>query len=171
MTLKNSITLWRQNRQRGDDSDEESGDDRPRLPQFAPPASYAPVLGDPDEKRPPTLGDIPAAKAHVSPPGPPPKRPDVVERLATRSTELPPPGPPPVKPVPARRSPSVSGERLAPQFVRSHGAELTSSFIQRSERSPSPCAISDHPFDAATFAERLMARYGYKEGEGLVCVS
>ncbi|WFD24340.1 hypothetical protein MEQU1_003039 [Malassezia equina] len=52
----------------------------------------------------------------------------------------------------------------APRFVRSHN---TAPEAPMSDITLPPQASSAHPFDAATFAERLMAKYGYKEGEGL----
>lgn len=165
MKFKSCIVLWRQQRLQDDDSDEDSGDDRPRLPQFAPPASYAPVLGDPDEE----VHDEPKDKMRwtnpkAPPPGPPPERPAFMARQEVLPTKPPPPGPPPAMPAVSRHRP------LLPRFVRPRD--------QDAEPSPEACTqpsiptvSSDHPLDAATFAERLMARYGYKQGEGLVRIS
>lgn len=139
--FKAQVQEWRMQRGLYDES-ESDHDDRPHNPRFAPPTSYAPVAG------PYSLMEV-VAPSTPTPTAPPPP-----------SAALP-PGPPPVPPPSLQaRTAKVEPKPSAPAFVRAS---------DHLDTPPSPLPISQAQVDSdpSTFAERLMAKYGYKEGEGL----
>ena len=156
-------------------TDGEEEDDREythRFRQFAPPPSYTSTTGTgalqggsssaaeapyrPILPEPSHLGTDPSCAAgHPRPPGPPPVRPC-------------PPGPPPARPgAPGPPPPPPPSLLHAKEVVeqKRHEASMIASRFAAQSGSPSPEPA--HRPDPARFAERLMEKYGYREGEGL----
>lgn len=168
------VEVWR--RQRGYSDASSSSDDEGtqfRDQRFAPPVSYAPLTQGHD------ASSMPAATTqHVrplQPPGPPPPRP-TLKADSSRSHDRPlPPGPPPPRP-PFMQAPGAASTRpVGPTFVRSSLSQAPSPMKHDARRAGSPPQESaesapDTPgmSDASSFAERLMAQYGYHKGHGLV---
>ena len=142
---------------------EDEEDERPeRLRKFAPPPSYGapsssvPAMDVDDAVGAPS-GAPPAPRApSPPPPGPPPVPP---ARFA-------PPGPPPPRPPGMTDAPTPSVLDKKKQAA----AAIAAAFSQPKRADPTPYRPpppDDHTPDPTKFAERLMERYGYKQGEGL----
>lgn len=142
---------------------EDEEDERPeRLRKFAPPPSYGvpsssiPMV-DVDDAVGAPLGPPPVPHAPgPPPPGPPPVPPN---RLA-------PPGPPPPRPPSMTDAPTPNVLDKKKQAA----AAIAAAFSQPKRAVPAPYRPpppDDHTPDPTKFAERLMERYGYKQGEGL----
>lgn len=150
----------------GEDMPEEGPDTRD-YNRFAPPPSYVNVVFSKDRHG---EGKSPSPQ----PPGPPPQTPPVLEpRLPPGPPPRPPPGlvsKQPTEPTAAQGdiAPSMGAISVA-EKRRSAAAAIAAQFSRPSEAphpQPNFAAPVAQP-DPAGFAERLMAKYGYKQGEGL----
>lgn len=114
--------------------------------RFAPPASYVHKIFSEEDALPP-LGPPPPGPP---PPGPPPVRPHILA-----------PGPPPVKPqLRGQAGPAPAAPAPAP----AHGPAPAPA--EKRRRVAAALSSQFTPQDP-NFAARLMAKYGYREGEGL----